>query len=511
LLNKAGGSILLFVWFFAPALIPIWDRVAEPGSSYLHTPILLILAATLAFRGLSSLKQKKLPQLTLGQSALSVAGIVVFSIATIYFRHQRIHYAEYLSLLSLFCLITYLFWGRSGLSSVRWAVAFTLIAMPLPSVCLVYVSYFLREISIRLSLALVSLIYSPVYRDGVTIHFSNYWVEIAEACSGLKTLITAVAVASVLAFLETDRKKQIAFFALSWPAAVFGNVLRILIVCIIISLGGTEQAIGSWHSPIGWMSFAAAMLALSFLIGLIPNQQLAEGKSKKRNEISIQASDSAQVATSKRSTFFAWTTIAVLTLACLLSWKVSELTQLESSDVKLALQPEEKMPGGWIGKDLALQPSDYEILGTNDLRLRLFHRSATSPDLYFFEMKSPPQQGAAHSPEICLKSEGYEMKETADLMILDRNRSWDAQRSVFEKGPDGLLMYHWYTVNGYRTGSYLLHHWRILYEMLRGHVVQARMDRITLPFPAGTNDFQILDAEAKEFILDRSDLDQSHR
>jgi len=102
-----------------------------------------------------------------------------------------------------------------------------------------------------------------------------YQVEVAVACSGLRSLFALMMISAIFGFLRTNKGKwQWFYFLSSIPLAVFGNCVRILLLVGATMLLGEEFAIGT-HSethgeePSFFHLFAGYFVFIFNIIGLM--------------------------------------------------------------------------------------------------------------------------------------------------------------------------------------------------------------------------------------------------
>jgi exosortase len=110
----------------------------------------------------------------------------------------------------------------------------------------------------------------------LTIGMVHKSVNVAEACSGMKTLFTFIALATVLAYSTNKPMWQKIFLVLcSFPVAIICNGLRIAIIAILVVKDPSENsnwAHGDAHGFIGLAMLLPAMLmqlAIAWVLGRI--------------------------------------------------------------------------------------------------------------------------------------------------------------------------------------------------------------------------------------------------
>jgi len=133
----------------------------------------------------------------------------------------------------------------------------------------------LRLAASAMATALLNGIGIPAARSGTGIYSfagAGFNLEVADPCSGLRSLLSLAAIAAVYAYLfQRGLWRQWALFLFSVPLAVAGNVVRIAAVAVVARFFGQERAAGFYHDYSGYVFFAVAvclMMAVSALLTL---------------------------------------------------------------------------------------------------------------------------------------------------------------------------------------------------------------------------------------------------
>jgi len=108
-----------------------------------------------------------------------------------------------------------------------------------------------------------------VFRDGNLLDLPSATLEVAEACSGLRSLVSLTAIAVLLAWSASrapDRPTRgrpmlargLAIVAAAVPVAIVMNGFRIAGIGAACEIWGRGMASGAWHTFTGWVTFVAA-------------------------------------------------------------------------------------------------------------------------------------------------------------------------------------------------------------------------------------------------------------
>ena len=108
----------------------------------------------------------------------------------------------------------------------------------------------------------------PVFSDGLMLRIPAASFEIAEACAGLRFLITVFALSLVFAYLAyEDWGRRFLFLAIAVGITIAANALRAFAIVFVAHNSGYDVALQVDHITFGWVFLSGVMLLL-FLLGL---------------------------------------------------------------------------------------------------------------------------------------------------------------------------------------------------------------------------------------------------
>ena len=161
-------------------------------------------------------------------------------------------------------IIYFLGWGWFRVVLFPWAFLFLMI--PIPQIIFNQITLPLQFLASRLGSWLLALLGVPVLREGNVIHLPVMDLEVVEACSGIRSLVSLVTLAIIYGyFLEPWIWLRIFLALAAVPIAVAANGLRVMGTGLLAQYWSPDKAEGFFHSFAGWVIF---LLSLGMLFGL---------------------------------------------------------------------------------------------------------------------------------------------------------------------------------------------------------------------------------------------------
>jgi len=153
--------------------------------------------------------------------------------------------------------------GSPMLRGVAFPLAYLLFMIPLPQVAFNAVAFPLQTFAAENATSVLDLLGVAVLRDGNVIHLSRITLGVTEACSGIRSLVSLLALAVASAHLSlTRRDTMLLLVASAVPITIVANAARIVITGLIGQWVGARYAEGFFHAFSGWLIFFVAFLLL---------------------------------------------------------------------------------------------------------------------------------------------------------------------------------------------------------------------------------------------------------
>ena len=158
------------------------------------------------------------------------------------------------SLLVLIAGIILFLAGWKLLRAVTFPLAFLIFMIAIPVIIFNQITFPLQLIASRLATSWLEVVQVPVLRDGNVIVLSNLSLEVAEACSGIRSLMSLIALAVAYGYLAEPRRwVRYALVLLMVPSAILTNAMRIVGAGVLAHKFGPQAAEGFLHQfRAGW-------------------------------------------------------------------------------------------------------------------------------------------------------------------------------------------------------------------------------------------------------------------
>lgn len=264
--RMSGLAAIPFAALLLIYLPALYDLVVDwyTDDNYSHGFLVPIVSGVLLWR-----KRQKLLSVSRALDSrgliLVIVGLGLFIIAN--------GAAEYFTLrfsfvLTLFGLTYYLF-GKEVIRLSWFEFFFLVFMIPIPYVIYYAAASPMQTLATKITIGALNVIGMGAIRQGNIIHISGHSLEVAEACSGIRSLVSLLALGAIYAH-TTQRRfgAQLILFLSTIPIAVIGNVFRVFVTSLIVYTVTDKVTEEPLHSLMGMSVFVVAFVAL-FILGLI--------------------------------------------------------------------------------------------------------------------------------------------------------------------------------------------------------------------------------------------------
>ena len=160
--------------------------------------------------------------------------------------------------------------GWQHLRIVAFPLVFLLLMIPLPAIVFNQIAFPLQIFASRFGTEVLQVCAVPVLREGNVIVLASTKLEVAEACSGIRSLISLLTLGILFGYFTDCRLWVRTVIALSTiPIAIMANGIRVAGTGLAAHFYGPEAAEGFFHTFSGWLVFLVAFVMLFIVVQVV--------------------------------------------------------------------------------------------------------------------------------------------------------------------------------------------------------------------------------------------------
>ncbi|WP_270807683.1 exosortase B [Aeromonas sp. QDB25] len=265
-LSMGWPLIMALLLFIAPVYYEMSGSLWEE-ENYSHGPVILLVCLWLFWR--------ELPRyLALQNEGRPIWGGLLSLIAALLYlvgRSQSLPLLELPSQIVMLLALILLFKGGAGVRVYWFALLFMLFLVPIPGLLLYSLTHVLKQqVSVVAETILFYLDY-PIAREGVMLTIGQYQLLVADACSGMNSIIALSALGLLYLYLNPQPGwlRVGVILLLIIPIAVVANLIRVMALILITYYFGDEAGQGFVHSLAGILLFACSLTLIYLLDNIL--------------------------------------------------------------------------------------------------------------------------------------------------------------------------------------------------------------------------------------------------
>ncbi len=447
----------LLYWESLASLTRQWNN-EDYSYCYLVPP----LAAYLAYLNKDRLRRRR--------GGSTWPGYLLLGAAAMFFIMGRLGSLETITFVSMWVSIvavSVLLFGIRSLRPLAFPLFVLAFAIPAPPFITNLLTFKLRLLSSSIAVDLLHLINFSAFREGNIIDLGFAQLQVVDACSGLRYLVSTILVALVAGYLFNKTLwERVLLVILAVPVSIVINSLRIVVVALLmrhVSVKFGEE--GFYHDFSGWLIFLVSIgfvLALSAVLKKISQRK---GNAQGSDE---PATDGAAPAQSGSARISGWKHLVAASGIFL------GLFFLQGALVTTANVPERKsfagfpmQIGGWQGKRSYLDDGIINSLHTDDYVTASYFSANSGNVLYllvpFYHFQEARR--SAHAPTSCLLGSGWELKEKRVAPPDPASgRGFPVGQMVLFKGEERILANFWFQQRGRIITSEYFNKWYLFWD-----------------------------------------------
>ncbi len=348
------------------------------------------------------------------------------------------------SLLIVLAGLTVLFLGWKFFRAILFPWAFLVLMIPIPAIVFNQITFPLQLLASKVASAILSGLGVPVLREGNVIILPAMALEVADACSGIRSLISLATLAVIYGYLAERRTSVRVILALaSLPIAVAANSLRVVGTGLLVQYWDPDKAQGFFHEFQGWLMFVASLGMVYLLHQAILVFWPEDGTDSSGGSYDLARGEGRVMKPFRGLRFVLAAGFVALTAIFL-----QARGRVEIIPARLALSSFPVQLGDWSGKDIPLDTETLQVLGPGDFLVRRYLASGSNlpyVDLFVAYFPSQRTGDTIHSPKHCLPGAGW-TPEHNDIVTLAMpgHAPFPVNRYVISRGGARDLVLYWY-------------------------------------------------------------------
>jgi len=257
-----AGAIFLLAYI--PTLIWMWDRWFARDSYYSHGILIPFVTIFLIWQ-----KREELALIEKAKSAWGLPLVIVGMLMHAFASMMRVYFISGFSMLLVLVGLILFFYGFVVFRKILFPVLFLVFMIPVPLVIITNISFKMKIFAAEIATTVLNNSGIPAIREGSVIRMRHAQVIVDDVCSGLRSLISLMALGSIFAYwMKSTMTKRGILFLTTVPIAILTNVFRVIFLSSVAEIWGAQYAAGILHDVSGFLVFALAFVLL-YVIGRI--------------------------------------------------------------------------------------------------------------------------------------------------------------------------------------------------------------------------------------------------
>jgi len=269
---KLSLPMLACALLYAPVFVFLIGRWLT-GDDYSHGFLVPIIFSYLIWQKRGQLAQLQLaPNLSLGLPTMILAGLML-TLGKL----GSVLALEEISLLIMIVGLVLLLLGTAYMKALAFPVSYLIFMLPIFDDVTDQIHWPFQLLAADIGAWLLQVIGIPVFRQAQYLQLPRITLEIAEVCSGVRYLISVLAIGIPLAWLTQHtflRRGILVGFAVS--VAILANGLRVGLIGVWVQYYGHYALHGPFHifqgMVVAWIGFVAIFAAV-WLMGIQRNHK----------------------------------------------------------------------------------------------------------------------------------------------------------------------------------------------------------------------------------------------
>jgi len=254
----AAAFLAAALWLYAPVIVKLlrdWWNIPD----YSHGFIIFPFACALIWNRRRQFAREPLAPSIAGL-LIAVASLALLVIGTL----GAELFVRRVSLLAFAAGAVVFLFGWRHLRMLLFPFLLIALTIPIPAIIITRLTLSLQLSASSMAESLLWLLGIPVLREGNVLVLPNATLQVAEACSGIRSMTALVTLALIVArFSASNWRPRMLIIAAAIPIAVIVNGLRVTAAAIGARWFGAAAVEGAVHEALGWVMFLVAFAMMA--------------------------------------------------------------------------------------------------------------------------------------------------------------------------------------------------------------------------------------------------------
>lgn len=365
-----------------------------------------------------------------------------------------------LSLLPVIYGITMCLYGLKIANVLSFPILYLLFLVPVPLGIIDNITLPMRYGVSIVTEEILKLLHYPITREGLLLSIGGSELFVGQPCSGFRSMITMLSAGLIFVYISKGNMFKKSVIASSIiPFALLGNLIRIIMLCLITYHFGEAAGQGFFHNFSG---IVVVVLITLGLIGLeyafgkyLPNTSTIPHSPAHGGALGKEMSPAGggriprlwwkgnkQIRDNGSINTNAYITNAVLLFTIVFCFGFFPAKRYESHDIFSQLQIPHKI-GSWQGSDTELDWNlkDKEYKFISQILAREYQKD--DKELYLLVLNARD----FHNPKTCSSGAGFKVRELDDFEFYRGNSVFKAHTLYVQKKSEGFLLIYWVCID----------------------------------------------------------------
>lgn len=188
------------------------------------------------------------------------------------------HFLQSTSMIVIILGTALFLWGWGVMRIVLVPAAYLMFMIPLPAIIWNKFAFSLRLFATEIAVFFIQAMGLIVLREGNVLIMPNATLEVVDACSGLRSLISLLALSALISFMSPfPLWKKWLLFLFAIPIAIISNIIRLIVTVVFSQKFGIDITQGFSHTLSGFLVFCIGIMLFFIaykLLSILPGSSI---------------------------------------------------------------------------------------------------------------------------------------------------------------------------------------------------------------------------------------------